>query len=155
MPIHQKFLKAAIKSFHSYKLLAETAFEQLSEDDFHYALDKESNSVAILIQHLSGNMKSRFTDFLTSDGEKPDRFRDQEFENKHLSKAELLQLWQEGWQIVFNAVESLNEEDMDKNVTVRQEELSVMDAIIRQITHYAYHTGQIIFIAKHIRQSQW
>ena len=119
-------------------------------------LDPESNSIAILVKHLAGNMRSRFTDLLTSDGEKPDRFRDREFEvTGATTRAEVMQRWEEGWTCVFTAIETLKPEDVMRTVTIRGEPHTVLQAINRQIAHYAAHIGQIVFLAKHLRSSEW
>ena len=119
-------------------------------------LDPESNSIAVLVKHLAGNMRSRFTDFLTTDGEKPNRDRDREFEmNSTTTRADIMGWWEEGWARVFAAVEALKPEDIMRTVTVRGEPHTVLQAINRQIAHYAQHTGQIVFLAKHLRSSEW
>jgi hypothetical protein len=136
--------------------MAEGAMSQLRDEDFFVTLDPESNSVAILVKHLAGNMRSRFTDFLTSDGEKPDRFRDREFEvGLGTTRADVMKWWEEGWNCVFAAIESLKPEDVMRTVTIRGQPHSVMQAINRQIAHYAQHTGQIVFLCKHLRSSEW
>jgi hypothetical protein len=150
------YLEEARRQFRGHKRLAEGAMAQLRDDDFFVTLDPEANSVAILVKHLAGNMRSRFTDFLTSDGEKPDRFRDREFEiNPPTTRAEVMQWWEEGWSVVLATVESLKAEDVMKIVTVRGEPHTVMQAINRQVAHYAQHTGQIVFLAKHLRSGEW
>jgi hypothetical protein len=119
-------------------------------------LDPEANSIAILVKHLAGNMRSRFTDFLTSDGEKPDRYRDREFEvNAALTRADVLRWWEEGWAIVLGAIDALKPEDVMHTVTIRGEPHTVLQAINRQIAHYAAHVGQIVFLAKHLRSNEW
>jgi hypothetical protein len=129
---------------------------QLRDEDVFLTLDSESNSVALLVKHMAGNMRSRFRDFLTSDGEKPDRFRDREFElDSATTRADVMRWWEEGWAQVFAALDSLQNEDVMKTVTIRNEPHSVLQAINRQIAHYAYHTGQIVFLAKHLRSSGW
>jgi len=133
----------------------EKTFAQLDEEDFHWTTNEASNSIAILIQHISGNMVSRWTDFLTTDGEKPDRNRDGEFEAKRMSKMELLDCWEHGWHVFLDALESLNEQDLEKTVYIRGQAHSVIDAIERQMAHYAAHVGQIMFIGKQIRGEQW
>jgi len=133
----------------------EKTFNQLNKDDFHWTLNDESNSIAVLIQHVSGNMVSRWTDFLTTDGEKPDRNRDEEFESKRLSKVQLMGHWEHGWRVFLDALESLHEHDLEKNVHIRGEAHSVIDAIERQMAHYATHIGQIMFIGKQIKGKQW
>jgi len=149
------YLDEARRQFRGHKRMAERAMEQLRDEDFFVILDPESNSVAILVQHLAGNMRSRFTDFLTSDGEKPDRFRDQEFESNATTRAAVMQRWEEGWSRVFATIEALTPEDVMRTVTVRGEPHTVLQAINRQIAHYAQHTGQLVFLAKHLRSSEW
>ena len=150
------YLEEARRQFRGHKRLAEGAMSQLRDEDFFFTLGPESNSVAILVKHLAGNMRSRFTDFLTSDGEKPDRFRDREFEiNPATTRAEVMRWWEEGWTVVLATVESLKPEDVMRTVTVRGEPHTVMQAINRQVAHYAQHTGQIVFLAKHLRSGEW
>jgi hypothetical protein len=119
------------------------------------AIDPESNSIAIIVKHLAGNMRSRWTDFLTTDGEKPDRNRDSEFDAPPATRAALMELWEAGWQRVFTALEPLNDSDLERTVYIRNEPHSVMQAINRQVAHYALHIGQIIFLAKHLQSSRW
>ena len=129
---------------------------QLNDDEFFIALDEEANSIAVLVKHLAGNMRSRFVDFLSSDGEKPDRHRDQEFAiGAGTTREEVMRWWEAGWGHVFAALESLKPEDVMKTVTVRGEPHTVLQAIIRQIAHYAQHIGQMVFLAKHFRSSEW
>jgi hypothetical protein len=150
------YLEEAGRQFRGHKRMAESAMSQLRDEDFFVTLDPEANSVAILVKHLAGNMRSRFTDFLTSDGEKPDRFRDREFElATGTTRAEVMKWWEEGWNCVFAAINSLKPEDVMRTVTVRGQPHSVMQAINRQIAHYAQHTGQIVFLCKHLRSSEW
>ncbi|HZZ15926.1 MAG TPA: DUF1572 family protein [Candidatus Sulfotelmatobacter sp.] len=150
------YLEEAGRQFRGHKRMAESAMSQLRDEDFFVTLDPEANSVAILVKHLAGNMRSRFTDFLTSDGEKPDRFRDREFElATGTTRAEVMKWWEEGWNCVFAAINSLKTEDVMRTVTVRGQPHSVMQAINRQIAHYAQHTGQIVFLCKHLRSSEW
>jgi len=144
------YLKDSIGLFHYYKKLGERAMAQCPDEGLFVTLDAESNSIAILVKHLAGNMRSRFTDFLTSDGEKPDRNRDTEFENPPKTRAELMALWDRGWKCVFDALEPLTDADVDKTVTIRKEPHTVMQAISRQLAHYAHHVGQILFLAKHL-----
>ena len=154
--IASHYLDEARRQFRGHKRMAEGAMGQLSDEEFFVTLDPESNSVAILIKHLSGNMRSRFTDFLTTDGEKPDRFRDREFElGAGTTRAEVMKWWEEGWNCVFAAIDSLKPEDVMRTVTVRGQPHTVMQAINRQIAHYAQHTGQIVFLCKHLRSSEW
>ena len=150
------YLEEARRQFRGHKRLAEGAIAQLKDDELFIALDSESNSIAILVKHLAGNMRSRFTDFLTTDGEKPDRDRDQEFElNSATSRADVMRWWEEGWARVFATVESLKPEDVMRTVTIRGEPHTVLQAVNRQMAHYAQHTGQIVFLAKHLRSSDW
>jgi hypothetical protein len=151
-----QYLEEARRQFRGHKRMGERAMEQLRDDDFFATLDPESNSVAILVKHLAGNMRSRFTDFLTTDGEKPNRFRDQEFElNAATTRADVMKWWEDGWKVVLATIESLKPEDVMRTVAVRGEPHTVMQAINRQIAHYAQHTGQIVFLAKHLRSSEW
>ena len=150
------YLEEAERQFRGHKRMAEGAMTQLRDQDFFVTLDPESNSVAILVKHLAGNMRSRFTDFLTSDGEKPDRFRDREFElSPATTRADVMKWWEEGWACVFAAIESLKPEDVMRTVTVRGQPHTVLQAMNRQIAHYAQHTGQIVFLAKHLRSNDW
>jgi uncharacterized protein DUF1572 len=150
------YLDEARRQFRGHKRMGEGAMAQLRDEDFFVTLDAESNSVAILVKHLAGNMRSRFIDFLSSDGEKPDRFRDREFEvTSQTTRAEIMRWWDEGWACVFGAIESLKPEDVMRTVTIRNEPHTVLQAINRQIAHYAQHIGQIVFLAKHLRSSDW
>ena len=144
------YAKDSIDLFRYYKKLAERAMAQCPDDALFTVLDPESNSIAIIVKHMAGNMRSRWRDFLTTDGEKPDRNRDTEFEDPPKTRAELLALWERGWKYVFDALEPLTEADMARTVTIRTEPHSVMQAINRQIAHYAHHIGQILFLAKHL-----
>jgi len=150
------YLDEARRQLRGHKRMAESAMAQLSDEEFFVTLDPESNSVAILVKHLAGNMRSRFTDFLTTDGEKPDRHRDTEFEMPaRPSREELMRMWEEGWQSVFSAIDSLGPEDFARTVTIRGEPHTILQAINRQIAHYAYHVGQIVLLAKHLRGAEW
>lgn len=149
------FLHSAIQQFRDYKNLADRCFAQIDEKDFHYSPDVANNSIAINITHLHGNMLSRWTNFLTEDGEKEWRKRDEEFEPQKLSRERLLQLWEEGWQVLFNSLQSLKITDLDKTIYIRTKPMSVIEAIHRQLTHYASHVGQIIFLAKNIKGEEW
>jgi hypothetical protein len=151
----KEYLNTVIKRLKYYKDLGEKTFDQLEEKDFHFIPSAESNSIAIIIQHLAGNMLSRFTNFLTEDGEKEWRQRDDEFEIHDNSKQQITDLWQIGWSCCFTALESLAEEDLLKIITIRKESLTVIDAINRQLAHYPYHIGQIIFIARMIKKEAW
>jgi hypothetical protein len=151
-----QYLDEAHRQMRGHKRLAEGAMAQLKDDELFILPDPESNSIAVIVKHMAGNMRSRFTDFLTSDGEKPDRYRDQEFElSPATTRADLTKWWEEGWACVFAALEALKPEDVTRTVTIRGEPHTVLQAINRQIAHYAYHTGQIVFLAKHIRSSKW
>jgi hypothetical protein len=149
------FLTSYTKRILYYKLLGEQTFEQLDEIDFHYQPNEESNSIAIIIQHIAGNMLSRFTNFLTEDGEKEWRQRDAEFQEQHRSKEELTALWQKGWDCYLGAVQSLTEADLEKTITIRTEQLTVVDALNRQLAHYPYHVGQIVYIGRMFKNKTW
>jgi hypothetical protein len=150
------YLEEVRRQFRGHKRMGEGAMNQLRDEDFLVTLDPESNSVAVIVKHLAGNMRSRFIDFLTSDGEKPDRFRDREFElTPSTSRADVMKWWEEGWACVFSAIDPLKPEDVMRTVTIRGEPHTVLQAINRQIAHYAQHIGQIVFLAKHLRSSEW
>jgi hypothetical protein len=150
------YLEEARRQMRGHKRMGEQAMAQLRDDDLFLALDAESNSVATLVKHLAGNMRSRFTDFLTTDGEKPDRFRDREFEVAGATtRSDVMKWWEEGWACVLGALETLTPEDVMRTVTIRSEPHTVLQAINRQIAHYAAHVGQIVFLAKHLRSSEW
>jgi hypothetical protein len=138
------------------KTLAERAIEQASDEDLNVRLDPESNSIAVIMRHMAGNLRSRFTDFLTTDGEKPDRNRDAEFElDGPLSRVQVMSDWESGWDRLFEALERLTADDLLRDVYIRGERHSVIQALDRQMTHHAYHVGQIVFLAKHFRSSEW
>ena len=143
------YVKDSTGVFRYYKKLAERAMAQCPDDALFTALDAESNSIGIIVKHMAGNMRSRWKDFLTTDGEKPDRDRDSEFEAPAKTRAELIAMWEGGWKYVFDALEPLTDAELTRTVTVRSKPHSVMQAITRQVTHYAYHVGQISFLAKH------
>ena len=150
------YLEEMKRQFRGHKRVGEAAMAQLEDAEFFVALDPEANSVAALVKHIAGNARSRFTDFLASDGEKPDRFRDQEFEvSPKTTREEVLQWWEQGWSHVFSALDSLKPEDVQRTVTIRQEPHTVMQALNRSLAHYAQHTGQMVFLAKHLRASRW
>ena len=150
------YLEEVRRQMRGHKRMGEGAMAQLGEEDFFLTLDAESNSVAILVKHLAGNMRSRFTDLLTTDGEKPDRFRDREFEiTGATTRADVMKWWEEGWACVLGAIDALKPEDVMRVVTIRSEPHSVLQAINRQIAHYAAHVGQIVFLAKHLRSTEW
>jgi hypothetical protein len=149
------FLSSAIKRSMYYKDLGDKTFAQLSDADLHFTPAEECNSIAMIIQHMHGNMLSRWTDFLTSDGEKEWRTRDAEFEEQNVSKQQLITLWEEGWKCFLGALESLSPGDFEKTIYIRTKPLSVVDAINRQLAHYPYHVGQIIYIARIIKNKDW
>lgn len=148
-------LQTAIKRFAFYKDLGDKTFTQLEEADFNFQPNEASNSMAVIIQHMSGNMLSRWTNFLTEDGEKDWRNRDTEFNPQQYNKAQLLANWQKGWQCLFDALAALKEEDLLKIIFIRKEEQSVIDAIHRQLAHYSYHVGQIVYLGRLIKDNQW
>ena len=149
------YLTDSIALFRQYKKLAERAIEQVTDEQLLIVLDPEMNSIAQTVKHMTGNLRSRWTDFLNSDGEKPDRNRDSEFVDPPATRESLLALWEEGWRLVFQALDPLTDADLDRKVFIRGEAHSVMQAINRQIAHYAYHCGQIVLLAKHFRSQEW
>ena len=153
--MNSNYLESAIKQFEYYKLLGEKTIAQVSDEQLFWQYNTESNSIAIIVNHLWGNMRSRWTDFLTSDGEKEWRNRDAEFEAEEKSREALLQKWNDGWDCLFNALHELKEEDLKKIIYIRNQGHTVMEAINRQLAHYPYHIGQIVFIGKMICDSTW
>ncbi len=150
------YLQDVVEQFRQLKSLADRALAQVRDEDAFAVLDPESNNLAVLIQHMAGNMRSRWTDFLHSDGEKPDRNRDSEFEvTEGTTRAELQARWEEGWRCLFQTLTALSEEDLALTVLIRAEPHSVIKAINRQLTHYGYHVGQIVFLAKHFASDHW
>ena len=149
------YIEDALAIFRQYKQLGERAIEQVSDVKLFASLDNESNSIAVIVKHMSGNMRSRWTDFLTTDGEKPNRDLDSEFVDPPVTREALMKAWEEGWRSVFHAIEPLTDADLGRTVTIRGEAHSVMQAINRQLAHYAYHCGQIVMLAKHFRGDQW
>jgi hypothetical protein len=149
------YLEDSLAIFRYYKTLAERAMEQATDEHLFATLDGEMNSIAIIVKHMAGNMRSRWTDFLTTDGEKPDRNRDTEFEAPPQTREALMAVWEDGWARVFGALEPLSEAEMHRTVTIRGEPHSVMQAINRQVAHYAHHIGQIILLAKHFAHDRW
>ncbi|HYO91324.1 MAG TPA: DUF1572 family protein, partial [Pyrinomonadaceae bacterium] len=148
--VSKLFLDEAVQTFRGQKALADKALAQLKDEEFFKQLDEESNSVAVIIKHMAGNMLSRWTDFLTTDGEKPDRNRDMEFVmTPETTRESILAHWEEGWSRVFSAVESLQPEDVEKIVLIRGEEHTVIKAVLRQVSHYGQHVGQIVLLAMH------
>src|SRR3954465_3932266 len=149
------YVEDSLTLFRYYKNLAERAMAQATDEELLAVLDGEMNSIAVIVKHMAGNMRSRWTDFLTSDGEKPDRNRDTEFIEPPSSREALLALWNESWDLLFRALEPLTDEDLQRTVKIRGEAHSVMQAINRQLTHYAYHSGQIVLLAKHLNHTSW
>lgn len=149
------FLHSARRQFSYYKLLGEQTMAQLSDEDLLWRPDVESNSIAVIVKHLWGNMRSRWTDFLHSDGEKSWRQRDEEFEEATYSREEIMRWWNEGWQCVFDALDELSEDDVHREVLIRKEAHTVTEAIHRQLSHYPYHVGQMVFIGKMRKAEQW
>ena len=154
--IVQNYFEDSIAALKAYKKLADKALAQMKDEEFFITLDEESNSVAVIMKHMAGNMFSRWTDFLTSDGEKPDRNRDMEFViEANTTKDEVTNYWERGWARVFEALEPLKLEDFEKTVMIRGEKHTIVQAINRQLMHYSYHVGQIVFLAKHFRSTAW
>src|SRR5215204_4478967 len=154
--IVENYHEDAVAAMRAYKKLAEKAIAQLKDEEFFVSLDEEANSVAVVMKHMAGNMLSRWTDFLTSDGEKSNRNRDMEFViEPGATKDDVMAYWERGWQCVFDALDPLHPEDCEKTVAIRGEEHTIVQAINRQLMHYAYHIGQIVFLAKHFRSAEW
>jgi hypothetical protein len=149
------YIEDSVDLLRYYKKLAERAMDQVTDEQLYATLDGEMNSIAVVAKHMAGNMRSRWTDFLTTDGEKPDRDRDAEFVNPPATREALLQVWEDGWSRVFRALEPLSDADLARTVTIRGEAHSVMQAINRQIAHYANHVGQIVMLAKHFAHERW
>jgi len=147
--------KNAIQTFRNYKKLAEGAIEQVSDEEFFEPIDAEANSIAVVVKHIAGNSISRWSDFLTADGEKPDRDRDSEFEIASETRASLMEFWESGWQALFDNLEPLTVDEFSKTITIRGQSHTIVEAINRQLTHYAYHVGQIVLLAKHFRSTEW
>lgn len=157
MPLQSttSYLSDSISLFRYYKSLGERAMAQLSDEQLLFAPDEECNSVSVIVKHLAGNMRSRWTDFLTTDGEKPNRNRDTEFEDPPKDRQRLMQVWEEGWACLLGALESLDDSQLGQQVLIRGEAHSVMQAVNRQLCHYSYHVGQIVALAKQGRQGEW
>jgi uncharacterized damage-inducible protein DinB len=149
------YIKDAVDLFRYYKRLGDRALAQCPDDQFCAEIDPESNSIAIVVKHTAGNMRSRWTNFLTTDGEKPDRHRDTEFEAPPKTRAEVMAMWEAGWKALFDALAPLSDDDLSSTVTIRTEPHSVMQAINRQIAHYSYHIGQIVYLARHFAAANW
>jgi hypothetical protein len=154
--VTQDYLKDSLAAFRAYKKLAEKALAQVKDEEFFATLDEEANSIAVVMKHMAGNMLSRWTDFLNTDGEKADRNRDMEFViDDKTTRSDVVDFWERGWQCVFDAVGPLTPADFEKTVMIRGEEHTIVQAINRQLMHYAYHIGQIVFLAKHFRSAEW
>ena len=149
------YIQDSVAIFRYYKRLAERAMEQVTEAQLFEALDDEANSIAVIVKHMTGNMRSRWTDFLTTDGEKPDRNRDGEFVDPPETRAALMKAWEDGWACLFGAIEPLTDGDLGRTITIRGEAHSVMQAINRQVAHYPHHVGQIVLLAKHFCGGEW
>jgi hypothetical protein len=149
------YIEDSLSLFRYYKRLAERAMEQVTDEQLFAAIDEEANSIAVIVKHMAGNMRSRWTEFLTTDGEKPDRDRDCEFVGPPATRESLMAMWEGGWICVFTAIEPLTDADLDRTVTIRGEAHSVMQAMNRQLAHYPYHVGQIVFLAKHFACDHW
>ncbi len=149
------YIEDALAVFRYYKRLAERAMEQVTDEQLNVAIDKEANSIAVIMKHMTGNMRSRWTDFLTTDGEKPDRDRDSEFVEPPATRESLMAMWEDGWNCIFSAIEPLTDADLGRTVTIRGEAHSVMQAINRQLAHYPHHVGQIVLLAKHFACDHW
>jgi hypothetical protein len=149
------YIQDALAIFRYYKRLAERAMEQVTDEQLFAALDPEANSIAIIVKHMAGNMRSRWTDFLTTDGEKPNRNRDSEFVDPPATRSQLLAEWENGWASVFNAIEPLTDADLGRTITIRGEAHSGMQAINRELAHYPNHVGQIVLLAKHFASDHW
>lgn len=153
--IIRNYHEDVLESFRNYKKLAERAIEQVSDEEFFKSIDAEANSIAVVVKHIAGNLHSRWKDFLTTDGEKPTRNRDLEFELAGDTRESLMEFWETGWQTLFDNIEPLTEEDFSKTITIRGEPHSIVEAINRQLTHYSYHIGQIVLLAKHFKSADW
>ena len=151
--MESNYLESVIKQFEYYKMLGDKTFAQLSDENLFWQYNEDSNSIAVIVKHLWGNMLSRWTDFLNSDGEKDWRNRDSEFESDIQSRAEILEKWEEGWNCLFNAIRPLKEEDLSRIIYIRNQGHTVMEAINRQLAHYPYHIGQIVFVGKMLAES--
>jgi hypothetical protein len=149
------YLESVSKRFRDARKLAEKTFEQVNDEALYWQYNSESNSIAVIVQHLAGNMISRWTDFFTTDGEKPDRDRDSEFETQAITRPELMARWDKGWQCLHDSLQSVTEDDLDKTVYIRGEAHTAIDAINRQLGHIAYHVGQIVYLGKMIAGEQW
>jgi uncharacterized damage-inducible protein DinB len=155
MSAPQDFLSSITEAFRSQKRMAERAIAQLPDEKLHIPLDANTNSVCVIMKHMAGNLRSRFTDFLTTDGEKPDRDRDGEFVDQHATREQIMAHWEGGWRVLFDALESLRPEDLTKSITIRQETYGVIDALHRALAHQGYHVGQIVQLARYLAKDDW
>ena len=155
LELGKEYLKIVIDRFQSVKILGDKTINQLSEQELHWSYNNESNSIAVIVKHVSGNMVSRWRDFLTTDGEKADRNREQEFIDDISGKSDIITYWEKGWKVLFDTLHSLDELDLIKNISIRGENHLVMEAIERQVAHYAYHVGQIVYIGKQLKGENW
>jgi hypothetical protein len=155
MDVADAYLDDVRAQFRKMKVLAEGAIAQVGDDELGFTLDPESNSIATIMKHMTGNLRSRFTDFLTTDGEKPDRNRDGEFEGAAPGRSAVLAGWESGWRVLFEALDALRPDELQQDVFIRGERHSVIQALGRQLTHHSYHVGQIVFLAKHLRSAGW
>lgn len=153
--VAENYLQDSARAFENYKKLAEKSFAQVSDEEFFVTLDEEANSIATITKHVGGNLRSRWTDFLTTDGEKPDRHRDSEFVVENDTRDSLMKVWENGWQSLFETLKSLTIEDLSKIIMIRSKEQTVVEALNRSLAHTAYHIGQIVFLAKHFRSNEW
>ncbi|WP_286230918.1 DUF1572 family protein [Neobacillus mesonae] len=155
MNIASEYLKTVTQRFGESKISAEKAMEQLEERELFWSLNEESNSIAVIVKHMSGNMVSRWTDFFTTDGEKPTRNRDDEFVGDLQNKEQVMELWEHGWEVFLTTLKAIQEDDLLKTITIRNEPHTVIEAIERQMYHYSYHVGQIVYLAKMLKSSNW
>jgi hypothetical protein len=154
--LREPYLRDIVRTYRNFKLLAEKALAQIGDDELHTAIDPDANSLAIIVRHVGGNLRSRFTDFLTADGEKPDRHRDSEFEmSGRPTRDQILEEWETGWAAALGAIEALAPEDLDRTVHIRREPFLVVEALNRSVTHTAMHVGQIVMLAKHLAGPKW
>ncbi|KAB8152939.1 DUF1572 domain-containing protein [Kordia sp. TARA_039_SRF] len=153
--IAENYLESTKKQFAYYKSLGDKTFAQLNEDDIHWQANEDSNSISVIVKHIVGNMLSRWTNFLTEDGEKEWRQRDGEFEASYKTKAEMIAAWEQGWQCLFDAINPLQAEDVSRVIYIRNQGHTVLEAITRQLCHYPYHIGQLVYVAKQIRSDTW
>ena len=155
MDIRDSYRRDIVRTFRSYKTLGERAMAQVSDADLHTLVDPDANSIALVVKHIAGNLRSRFRDFLTSDGEKPDRNRDSEFEMGPAARAEVMRWWESGWTVALESIDALTPDDLEKTIRIRGEAFLVVEALNRSVTHTAYHVGQIVFLAKHFAGAKW